>query len=80
MAIPKRFTKEDAVRIGKEKLRKKTLQMGAAEEEIDIEVVEVQEFNMVREYYTSGKNIRVKVQIKPGTIAGFKIGDTPCQN
>ena len=80
MPIPKRFTKEDAIRIGREKLREKALQMGATEEEVEIEVVEVQEFNMVREYYTTGKNIRVKVQIKPGAIAGYRVGDIRCQN
>jgi N-methylhydantoinase A len=78
MPIPSRFSKEDAIRIGSEKLREKARRMGAAEEEIEIEVVEVQEFNMVREYYTKGKNIRVKVQIKPGSIAGFKVGDARC--
>jgi N-methylhydantoinase A len=78
MPIPSRFSKEDAIRIGTEKLREKARRMGAAEEEIEIEVVEVQEFNMVREYYTKGKNIRVKVQIKPGSIAGFKVGDARC--
>ena len=77
-AIPSRFTSEDAIRIGREKLREKALRMGAAEEDIEIEVVEVQEFNMVREYYTTGKNIRVKVQIKPGAIAGFRVGDARC--
>ncbi len=78
MPIPSRFSKEDAIRIGIEKLREKARRMGAAEEEIEIEVVEVQEFNMVREYYTKGKNIRVKVQIKPGSIAGFKLGVARC--
>ena len=78
MPIPSRFSKEDAIRIGSEKLREKARRMGAAEEEIEIEVVEVQEFNMVREYYTKGKNIRVKVQIKPGSIAGFRVGDARC--
>jgi N-methylhydantoinase A len=78
MPIHSRFSKEDAIRIGSEKLREKARRMGAAEEEIEIEVVEVQEFNMVREYYTKGKNIRVKVQIKPGSIAGFSVGDARC--
>jgi len=41
-------------------------------------VVEAQEFNMVRECYTTGKNIRVKVQIKPGPIAGFHLRDAAC--
>jgi N-methylhydantoinase A len=53
--------------------------MGAAEEEPEIEVVEAQEFNMVREYSTSGKNIRVKVQVKPGCIADLKRGGTLCR-
>ena len=77
-AIPSRFTSENAIRIGKEKLLEKARKMGAAEEDIEIEVVEIQEFNMVREYTTTGKNIRVKVQIKPGAIAGFKRGEAIC--
>jgi N-methylhydantoinase A len=72
------FTSKDAIRIGTEKLRGKAREMGAAEEDIEIEVVEFQEFNMVREYHTAGKNIRVKVQIKPGAIAGFKEGMSLC--
>ena len=44
--------------------------MGAEGKDLEIEVVESQEFNMVRGFYTSGKNIRVKLQIKPGLIAG----------
>ncbi len=72
------FTSKDAIRIGTEKLRGKAREMGAADEDIEIEVVELQEFNMVREYHTAGKNIRVKVQIKPGAIAGFKEGMSLC--
>ncbi len=78
-AIPHRFTSGDAIRIGTEKLREKASKMGAREEDMQIEVVEVQEFNMVREYSTTGKNIRVKVQIKPGAIAGGgKRGNAIC--
>ena len=73
-----RFTREDAIRIGREKLREKALKMGAAEEDLEIEVVEAQEFNMVREYYTTGKNIRVKVQIKPGASPGSSGGMSLC--
>ena len=78
-AIPSGLTMEDAVRIGSEKLREKVLKMGAAEEDLEIEVVEAQEFNMVREFYTTGKNIRVKVQIKPGCIADLERGDALCR-
>jgi N-methylhydantoinase A len=77
--IPPRFTMEEVVRVGTEKLREKVLKMGAAEEDLEIEVVEAQEFNMIREYCTTGKNIRVKVQIKPGCIADLKRGNVLCR-
>ena len=69
--IPNNFSREDALNIGKEKLRKRAIKMGAKEEDIEVEIIEDQEFNMVRGFYTAGKNIRVKVQVKPGLIAGF---------
>lgn len=69
--IPHRFTKEEAIRIGKEKLYKKAVGMGANKEDLDIEVTEEQEFNMIKDFYTVGKNIRIKLQIKPGLISGY---------
>ena len=38
-----------------------------------MEVIENMQFNMVRGFYTAGKNIRVKVQIKPGLIQGDEL-------
>lgn len=76
-SIPSHFTMQDAVRIAKDKLRSKVLNMGASEHDLEIETVEAQEFNMIREFYTTGRNIRVKVQIKPGTIADPKGGRMP---
>jgi N-methylhydantoinase A/oxoprolinase/acetone carboxylase beta subunit len=73
-AIPSHFGREDAIRIGREKLREKAIKMGAAEEDIEMEVIENQEFNMIKQFYTTGKNIRVKLQVKPGLISGFKAG------
>jgi N-methylhydantoinase A len=78
-AIPPGFTMKEVVRIGQEKLREKAMRMGAVEDDLEIEVVEAQEFNMVREFYTTGKNIRVKVQIKPGCIANLEGGDALCR-
>ena len=75
MAIPPRFSREDAIHIGREKLREKALRMGANEADLEIEVVESQEFNMVNQFYTTGKNIRIKLQVKPGLISGFQAGD-----
>jgi N-methylhydantoinase A/oxoprolinase/acetone carboxylase beta subunit len=68
MAIPHHFSMQEAIQIGKEKLKARALLMGAGQEDLEIEVIEQQEFNMVREYYTTGKNIRVKLQVKPGLI------------
>jgi hypothetical protein len=35
-------------------------------------VIEDSQFNMVRGFYTAGKNIRVKVQVRPGLISGYE--------
>ena len=67
--IPANFTMDDAIRIGREKLTQKIVQSDESTEKPEIEVVESQEFNIVDEFYTVGKNIRVKVQVKPGSIA-----------
>lgn len=66
--IPARFTRQDAIRVALEKLGEKARKLGAAERDLELEVLEAQEYNMVREFVTAGKNIRVRVQIKPGTI------------
>ncbi len=68
-SIPHDFCLADAVEIGKKALREKAVCMGATPEDIIMEVTECQEFNMIRDFYTTGKNIRVKVQIKPGLIS-----------
>lgn len=54
-----------------ELLRVKALQRGANPDFLEMEVVESQQFNMVRGFTTSGKNIRVRVQVKPGLIHGY---------
>jgi len=76
MEIPSRYTAAQAIAVGAEKLREKALAMGAHPEDLEIEVVENQEFNMVRDMYMAGKNIRVKVQLKPGLISGFTRGQS----
>jgi N-methylhydantoinase A len=71
MKIPNHFTRKDILKIGMEKLRERARKLGARDADIEVEIVEDQEFNMVRGFYTTGKNIRLKAQIKPGLIAGF---------
>jgi len=72
--IPARYSAAEAIALGTEKLREKALAMGARQEDLEIEVIENQEFIMVRDMYTAGKNIRVKLQLKPGLISGFTRG------
>jgi N-methylhydantoinase A/oxoprolinase/acetone carboxylase beta subunit len=69
MSIPQRFSMQEAIRIGKEKLKARAMLMGAGQGDLEMEVIEQQEFNMIREYYTTGKNIRVKLQVKPGLVS-----------
>jgi N-methylhydantoinase A/oxoprolinase/acetone carboxylase beta subunit len=74
MKIPAHFTRKDILRIGMEKLRERARKLGARDGDIEMEIVEDQEFNMVRGFYATGKNIRLKAQVKPGLIAGFAKG------
>jgi N-methylhydantoinase A len=67
-AIGGGFTLEDAVDKAFGLLRRKALASGACADDLAMEVLERQQFNMVRGFLTTGKNIRVKVQVKPGLI------------
>ena len=49
--------------------------IGAGKSDDFVEIMEAESFNMVKGFYTTGKNIRVKCQIKPGLVS--KIGDNP---
>jgi len=70
--ITSKFSRHDGIAILQDKLRERALKMGANEADLETEIIEDQEFNMVRGYYTTGKNIRLKAQIKPGLISGFR--------
>lgn len=67
--IPHTFSSASAIEAGREALKQRVLRMGAGIDDLEMEVTEVQEFNMIRDFFTTGKNIRAKIQIKPGLIA-----------
>lgn len=69
--IDRNFNSSSAVEKALELLREKAIRRGANPDYLEMEVVENMQFNMVRGFYTSGKNIRVKVQVKPGLIHGY---------
>lgn len=71
--IRTQYSFEDAEATACELLRRKAMSRGAEQENIEIEVLENQSFNMVRGFRTTGKNIRIKVQVKPGMISGYEI-------
>jgi N-methylhydantoinase A/oxoprolinase/acetone carboxylase beta subunit len=64
--IPKRFTPEDVIAAGRERLLRIARKAGAHEEDLAVEVTDRQSFNVIRGAATAGRNIRVRVQIKPG--------------
>jgi len=64
--IPRNFTVDDVIAVGKEKLIEKARAAGASDADLEIEVADCQSFNVVRSFSTTGKNIRVRLQIKPG--------------
>jgi len=69
--IDHRFDAEAAIQMAFELLRTKAVERGANPDHLEMEVLETLEFNMVRGFNTTGKNIRVKVQVKPGLINGY---------
>jgi N-methylhydantoinase A/oxoprolinase/acetone carboxylase beta subunit len=60
-----------AIHQASELLKAKAIKRGANADYLEMEVIESLQFNMVRGFTTTGKNIRVKVQITPGLIHGY---------
>jgi N-methylhydantoinase A/oxoprolinase/acetone carboxylase beta subunit len=65
------FDREAAIRQALDLLEAKAIDRGANTDYLEMEVLEALQFNMVRGFNTIGKNIRVKVQVKPGLIHGY---------
>ena len=65
------FDREAAIRQALDLLEAKAIDRGANPDYLETEVLEALQFNMVRGFNTTGKNIRVKVQVKPGLIHGY---------
>ena len=65
------FDREAAVQQALDLLKTKAIERGANIDYLEMEVVESLQFNMVRGFNSTGKNIRIKVQVKPGLIHGY---------
>ena len=70
--IQQNFTEKEAVEIAFALLRDKAVKRGANPDHLEMEIIEKNQFNMVRGFSTSGKNIRIRAQVKPGLIHGYE--------
>jgi len=69
-SIDQNFNNIAAEKMALSLLKEKATAMGANPDYLEMEVIENMQFNMVRGFYTTGKNIRIKAQVKPGLIRG----------
>lgn len=69
--VPNHFSRDKALKIAYQLLREKALKLGAHSEDLAMEIIEDLQFNIIRGFYTAGKNMRFKVQVKPGLIHGY---------
>ncbi len=71
--ISKTYSEDDLIETAYTLLKEKALNSGADPENLDdVEVVEFQKFNIVRNFSPRGKIYRAKIQLKPGLIKGFE--------
>ncbi len=71
--VSKSFSDKDLIETARTLLREKAVNSGADPENLDdVEIIELQKFNIVRNFSPRGKIFRTKVQIKPGLIKGFE--------
>jgi len=70
--VNRNFSLELARKKALELVKESAKSIGAKEDEVEAEIVEESCFNMVRGFYTSGQNIRIKAQIKPGLIYNLR--------
>jgi N-methylhydantoinase A/oxoprolinase/acetone carboxylase beta subunit len=71
--ISKTYSEDDLMETAYTLLKEKAINLGADPDNIeDVEVVEFQQFNIVRKFSPRGKIFRTKMQIKPGLIDGFE--------
>ena len=69
--ISKTFSEDELIETAHSLLKEKAVNSGADEELDEVEVVEFQQFNIVRNFSLRGKIFRTKMQIKPGLIKGY---------
>ena len=67
------FTRDDAQKKTLELLTRKARKCGATSDDLEMDILENQQFNMVRGFSAAGRNIRIKAQVRPGLISGYQV-------
>jgi N-methylhydantoinase A len=71
--ISKTYSEDDVMETANTLLKEKALNYGASSDSLkEVEVVEFQKFNIVRNFSLRGKIYRTKIQLKPGLIKEFE--------
>ena len=72
-SISKTYSEDDLIETAYTLLKQKAIRSGADPDNLDeVEVIEFQKFNIVRNFSPRGKIFRTKIQLKPGLIKGFE--------
>ncbi|MDY0220852.1 MAG: hydantoinase/oxoprolinase family protein [Desulfobacterium sp.] len=69
--IPRGYTEDDLIETAYTLIHGKAIRSGSDPEDLEIEVIEFQKFNIVRKFSTQGRLFRAKLQVKPGLIKGY---------
>jgi N-methylhydantoinase A/oxoprolinase/acetone carboxylase beta subunit len=69
--IPLGYTEDDLIETAYTLVHGKAIRSGSDPEDLEVEVIEFQKFNIVRKFATQGKIYRAKLQVKPGLIKGY---------
>ncbi len=71
IAIPSGYSREEAERDAKKYLMEYVRKQGVSDKYIHAEIVESSSYNMIQGFSTTGRNIRVKCQVKPGILQEY---------
>jgi len=69
--VDRSFDRVKARQMALDLLKNKAVARGANPEHLDMEVTEDLQFNMVRGFHTTGRNIRIRAQVQPGLIHDY---------
>jgi hypothetical protein len=68
MEIPAWYTIDELISFGNQALTDNAPYLGLSDD-IETDVIEQQSFNMIKGFNTTGKNLRAKIQSRPGIIS-----------